>query len=70
MKKDHIMAACEGFTLIELLIAVFIMAVTIPAMVSAFYPIFQSVKIEEEILVISNQVLGTLNRISTIDYAT
>ena len=70
MKKDHIITSCGGFTLIELLIAVFIMGVAIPPMVKAFYPIFQSVTIEEKILVTSNQALGTLNRITTIDFAT
>lgn len=59
-----------GFTLIEIIIAVFLIALIIVPLVSAFGPALFSTSGEEETAVFTNQVRGTLSRVMNLDFQT
>ena len=60
----------KGFTLVEIMIAVLLLAIAIAPMVSAFAPALLSTGGEEEMVVFTNQVRGTLNRVISLDFET
>lgn len=60
-----------GFTLFEILLAVFILALAIVPMLSAFSPaIFTSGAQHEQTAVFVNQARGTLSRVEALDFTT
>ncbi|MFC1516345.1 type II secretion system protein [Thermodesulfobacteriota bacterium] len=60
-----------GFTLLEIILAVFILAMAIVPMLSAFSPaIFTSGVQQEETAVFINQARGTLSRVEALDFTT
>ena len=60
----------KGFTLVEIIIAVLLLAIAIVPMVNAYAPAIFSTSGEEEMAVFTNQVRGTLNRVTTLDFKT
>ena len=68
---SHRFADETGFTLLEIILAVFILAMAIVPMLSAFSPaIFTSGVQQEETAVFINQARGTLSRVEALDFTT
>ena len=69
MKAYRIIFNNKGFTLLEILIAIIILGIAIVPMLNAFTPSIKSIGIEEETMIFTNQVRGTLNRLAGLDFA-
>jgi prepilin-type N-terminal cleavage/methylation domain-containing protein len=60
----------DGFSLLELVMAMFILAMAIVPMVTAYTPALLSATEKEEMVVFANQVRGTMHRVLSLDFET
>ena len=70
MSEDLIVWNNKGFTFVEILLVVLLLAITIVPMLRAFSPAVSSANSVEETAVFTNQVRGTMNRITALDFDT